>query len=604
MTSDRESTDPTDPTDPTGPNDWLSAIGVVARADIGLAVQSGVGIGLATPTGCHGFSGEPAELVRAIDATYSPRWVWWDRTTADLLAANHVAVSRCWDVLTVHRLLHGGWRTSVPHVWAWLHELPSDGIPQMGQMDLLGSLSSRSGDEGDADDPVRPDGYLRPEWAAGGFSHSPARLARWAATAVNAAMMQRARVDARPDPGRTLSAAHSESAAEFMCAELAAHGLPIDRIAMVELIADAVGPRPANFGDEERLRAERDQRVLEHVPPGPRVDLRSPADVKSMLRRVEVDVPDTRAWRLEEHRDRHRVVEELLRWRKAERIATTYGYRWLDEHVATTPTGGRLRGDWSSSDGAAGRMTASAGLHNLPAELRQAVAADPGHLFVRADLGQIEPRVLAAVSADPALIQATRDDDLYQPIAQRLRVERSVAKVAVLGAMYGATTGESAHALRRLEQAYPVAMAFLESAAEQGRRGESVMTVGGRLIRMWSDDPNGQHFDAAGVGSIDRARQVAAARGRFARNALIQGAAAEFFKVWAITFRARAQPLQAHIVLCLHDELLIHVPAVHAEAAAQLVHDALAEAAFRWSPVPDVRFTADVSVISRWSDAK
>src|SRR5690606_36574648 len=104
---------------------------------------------------------------------------------------------------------------------------------------------------------------------------------------------------------------------------------------------------------------------------------------------------------------------------------------------------GRLRGEWSSSDGAAGRMTASSGLHNLPAEMRPAVAAEPGHVFVRADLGQIEPRVLAAVSGDRALIAATADPDLYQPVAHRLRVERPIAKVAELGAMYGATTGES-----------------------------------------------------------------------------------------------------------------------------------------------------------------
>ena len=58
--------------------------------------------------------------------------------------------------------------------------------------------------------------------------------------------------------------------------------------------------------------------------------------------------------------------------------------------------------------------------------LRTIVAAEPGHTFVRADLGQIEPRVLAAVSGDPVLRQATRDDDLYQPVAARLGVERSV----------------------------------------------------------------------------------------------------------------------------------------------------------------------------------
>ena len=43
-------------------------------------------------------------------------------------------------------------------------------------------------------------------------------------------------------------------------------------------------------------------------------------------------------------------------------------------------------------------MTASGGLHNMPAVMRRAVVAETGHVFVRADLGQIEPRVLAAVS--------------------------------------------------------------------------------------------------------------------------------------------------------------------------------------------------------------
>jgi DNA polymerase-1 len=586
------------------PTEWLRSSGVGPRCDIGVTVGPG-GIGIATSDGAsNGFAGNSAELVREIDVEWSPRWVWWDRTTANLLAAHDVAITRCWDVLTVHRLLHGGWRTSIAHAWAWLHDLPFASMPQMGQLDLLGALADGAGHEGDPNDPVRPDGYLRPEWVTGGFEKSTYRLGRWAALALVAAARQRERLAQRPDPIRALSTAHSESAAEFLCAELAARGLPIDTSTLTHLIAEAAGPRPVSQADEDRLRGERDRRVLDHMPVGPRVDLRNPGDVKAMLRRIEIDVPNTRAWRLEEHRDRHPVVAELLHWRKAERIATTYGYRWLDEHVASTAEGGRLRGEWSSSDGAAGRMTASAGLHNLPAELRSAVAAEDGHVFVRADLGQIEPRVLAAVSADPSLIEATRDDDLYQPIADRLRVERSVAKVAVLGAMYGATTGESAHALRRLEQAYPVAMSFLEAAAEQGRRGDAVMTVGGRVINMWSDDPYGQHFDAAGVGNIDRARQVAAARGRFARNAVIQGAAAEFFKVWAITFRTRARSLDANIVLCLHDELLIHVPPEHADAATRLVHEALAEAAYRWSPSRDVRFTADVRVIDRWSDAK
>ena len=51
--------------------------------------------------------------------------------------------------------------------------------------------------------------------------------------------------------------------------------------------------------------------------------------------------------------------------------------------------------------------------------------------FGRADLGQIEPRVLAAVSQDPLLARATQGDDLYAPVAERLGVDRATAKVAV-----------------------------------------------------------------------------------------------------------------------------------------------------------------------------
>ena len=166
--------------------------------------------------------------------------------------------------------------------------------------------------------------------------------------------------------------------------------------------------------------------------------------------------------------------------------------------------------------------------------------------------------------------------------------------------MYGATTGESAHALRGLEREYPTAMGLLSDAAAAGQRGDDVFTIGGRRVRMWVDD----NLDEAGHGDIDRARRVAAARGRFARNALIQGAAAEFFKVWAIILRARGAAFGAEIVLCLHDELIVQVSDAHAVAVTTLMTDALAEAAYRWSPEPDVRFVADVSVIRRWSEAK
>jgi DNA polymerase-1 len=333
---------------------------------------------------------------------------------------------------------------------------------------------------------------------------------------------------------------------------------------------------------ERRLRDERDARVLDLVAPSPRFDLRNPSDVRSMLNWVGLDLPDTRMWRLEEHRDHHPVVAALLDWRGAERIATTFGHRWLDEHVVA----GRLHGQWASSDGAAGRMTATAGLHNMPAELRPAVYAGVDHRFVRADLGQVEPRVLAAVSGDRALVAATASDDLYLPIAERLGVDRPTAKLAVLGAMYGATTGNSAGALRALAENFPTAVGYLERAAEIGRTGGRLATVGGRRIGLRPPAD----------------RSGAAAQGRFARNAVVQGAAAEFFKVWAAIVRARCRASDARIVLCLHDELILHVPTEGAEPAMTVVIDSLDEAAHRWSPHAGVRFVADIGIAERWSD--
>jgi len=327
--------------------------------------------------------------------------------------------------------------------------------------------------------------------------------------------------------------------------------------------------------------------VLRHAPAGVTADLRSPVQVRSLLARIGVDVPDTRAWRLRELCDAHPLIAALLEWRKAERIATTYGYAWLDENLGSD---GRLRGAWTGSDGAAGRMTASAGLHNMPAAMRRAVVAADRHVFVRADLGQIEPRVLAAVSGDQSLAAAARADDLYAPVAAQLGVDRPTAKVAVLGAMYGQTTGFGAQALRRLNAAYPVAMAYLDTADRSGRAGRDLRTYGGRLIVLSTTEP--------------RSASRAAAYGRYARNAMIQGAAAELFKMWAVTVRARCRHLDARIVLCLHDELLVHCPREQAETVSRIVEDGLQEAAQRWVPGSGVRFISDTTIVRSWSDAK
>jgi DNA polymerase I len=565
----------------------LSQAGV-ARGDlVGLVVSPASWLGVAT--GQRAWSaaagaGLAAEVGQA-DEALRPRWaVWSGQTAAHLVGKGGVRLATCWDITAAHRLLFGGWRADPGRAWAQIQGLATETMPAAGPLDLFGMTGP---DDGDDRDPVAPDGYLRPEWVNGGWSDGADRLARWAELARTLAGLQQAALAALADRPMALPTARSESTAELLCAELSADGLPMDRALAEQVLASFIGPRPRSDAEAAASRAARDAEVLRHAPAGVTADLRSPVQVRSLLARIGVEVPDTRAWRLRELRDTHPLIAALLEWRKAERIATTYGYAWLDENLGPD---GRLRGAWTGSDGAAGRMTASAGLHNMPAAMRRAVVAADGHVFVRADLGQIEPRVLAAVSGDQALVLAARADDLYAPVAAQLGVDRPTAKVAVLGAMYGQTTGFGAQALRRLNAAYPVAMAYLDAADRSGRAARDLRTYGGRLIVLSTTEP--------------RSASRTAAYGRYARNAMVQGAAAELFKMWAVTVRARCAPLGARVVLCLHDELLVHCPLSHGEEVARIVEECLREAAQRWAPGSGVRFISDTTIVRSWSDAK
>ena len=236
-------------------------------------------------------------------------------------------------------------------------------------------------------------------------------------------------------------------------------------------------------------------------------------------------------------------------------------------------------------------MAAGGGLHNMPAELRPAVRADDGWVLVRADLGQVEPRVLAVVSGDTALAAATRADDMYAPVAKALGCDRPTAKVAVLAAMYGQTSGAAGAALRDMDRAYPRAMSYLRDAEQSGRDGVDIRTYGGRLLRL------------ARAGEDERF--PASAWGRFARNAMVQGAAAELFKAWAGTVRAglTSGGGNGRIVLCLHDELLVHVPAQDADATADRLRNALDATAHWWAAGSGVRFVAEVTVAESWAAA-
>ncbi len=570
--------------------------GVGAGEPLAVVVVPGRGLALAWRDADGGIrrehvaTADPVALVADIE-TLGPRWVWWSaRGTAAALVAAGVRPRACWDVGAVARLLHGLSRDDAGAAWAAAHGLAEPPLPE-GELTLLDLA-------GEADDVVRADGQLSREWLRGAWAADPDAASRWAALLLQTQALQETGVRALPDRRATAGTsplpyltALSESMAALLAVELEHDGLPIDRAVLEALLTATVGPRPRSEAEEAAARRARDAVVWARFPGEP-VDLRNPALVRDLLARVGIDVPDTRSWRLEPYAESSPAVAALLAWRKAERIATTYGWSWAERDIGADD---RLRGVWGASEGA-GRMTASAGLHNLPAELRPAVRPREGRVLVRADLGQIEPRVLAAVSGDAALAAAAREDDMYAPVARALGSDRPTAKVAVLAAMYGQTSGPAGAALKDMDRTYPSAMAFLRAAEEAGRRGVDLRTYGGRLLRL---STLRDVLAEAGPEST-----VAHSYGRFARNAVVQGAAAELFKAWAATVRAGLAGADARIVLCLHDELLVETTAAEASRVGGIVESSLRSTGSWWCAGSGVRLVADTSVVRSWADAK
>jgi DNA polymerase-1 len=573
--------------------DELTAAGVRPGEPVAVAVTPGRGIGLAWRDGTRAIaSADPSAVVAEIE-TLGPRWVWWTaRDTAADLVADGVRVRACWDLGAVSRLLHGISRDDPGASWAAAHDLE---LPPLSDGEL--TLLDLAGESDDAA-AVRADGQLSREWLRGAWTNDLDDTVRWVSLALEVQRAQEDGVRRLPDRRSATGAsplpyltALSESMAALLGVELEHDGLPIDRAVLEGLLTGTVGPRPRSDAEEAASRRARDAVVWAQFPGEP-VDLRNPANVRDLLARVGIDVPDTRSWRLEPYAESSPAVAALLAWRKSERIATTYGWPWLERDIGEDD---RLRGVWGASEGA-GRMTASAGLHNLPAELRTAVRPAPGRVLVRADLGQIEPRVLATVAGDRALAAAAREDDMYAPVAKALGSDRPTAKVAVLAAMYGQTSGPAGAALKDMDRTYSTAMAFLRAAEESGRRGVDLRTYGGRLLRLSSLRAA---LEEAGPEST-----MAHSYGRFARNAVVQGAAAELFKAWAATVRAGLLGLDARIVLCLHDELLVETTEELSAHVVEVVEAALRSTGSWWCAGSGVRLVSDTSVVQSWAEAK
>ncbi|WAC65583.1 DNA polymerase [Agrococcus sp. SL85] len=208
---------------------------------------------------------------------------------------------------------------------------------------------------------------------------------------------------------------------------------------------------------------------------------------------------------------------------------------------------------------------------------------------------RLEPRALAALSRDEALADAARGRDLYQALVDRGVVDtRDHAKVGMLGALYGGTAGESGRVLPRLARAYPVAMGAVEAAARAGERRERVRTWLGRaspLPPRWRDDERG----------VRQAR----AWGRFTRNFVVQGTAAEWALAWMAGVRRAIRDVEGAALVCfLHDEVIVQAPAERAEEVAEAVREAAALAGRTLFGGFPIEFPVQARVARDWSEGK
>jgi DNA polymerase-1 len=243
-------------------------------------------------------------------------------------------------------------------------------------------------------------------------------------------------------------------------------------------------------------------------------------------------------------------------------------------------------------------------------QVRSAAVADEGWALVVADVAQLEPRVLAGMSGDRELARAARGADLYQGMVDAGAVaSRQDAKLGLLGAMYGATSGASGRMVPGLTRRYPQAFGLVEEAARAGERGQVVRTLLGRgspsLGGSWDESPDAPPPD---LDVLDRQRR---SFGRFTRNFVVQGTGAEWALCWIADLRHRLWRLGAggpleqrpHLVFFLHDEVVVHTPAALAGDVEAEVTAAAATAGrllFRELPVD---FPLNVSVVRSYADA-
>lgn len=320
--------------------------------------------------------------------------------------------------------------------------------------------------------------------------------------------------------------------------------------------------------------------------------------------------PSTDSESLQELASLHVLPGLVLEYRGLAKLKSTY----TDSLRRLVDPDGRIHTTFNQTVTATGRLSSTdPNLQNIPVRtedgrrIRAAFVAPPGWKLVSADYNQIELRVLADISGDPALRKAfaggrdvhvaTASEVFEVPESEVSASMRRAAKVINYGIIYGMGASRMSRELgierkRAVEYIdayfgrYAGVRAFYEEMRAKARRDGYVETRAGR--RRYLPDVHSPN---------DGLRQAAE---RVATNTPIQGGAADIIKsaMVGVATTLRATGAGAAIVLQIHDELLLESPESEVEAVVELTRTCMERAAKLEVPV-----VVDIGVGADWAAA-
>jgi DNA polymerase-1 len=281
----------------------------------------------------------------------------------------------------------------------------------------------------------------------------------------------------------------------------------------------------------------------------------------------------------------HPIIADILEYREVTKLKNTY-VDALPETVSRVD--GRVHTTFHQLMAATGRMASSnPNLQNIPIrsdsgkEIRKAfVSGEPGWVLMSADYSQVELRVMAALSEDPAMIEAFQNgQDIHQATAAKvygvpldgvLPEMRRTAKMVNFGIIYGISAfglsqrlgiprGEAATIIENYFKQFPGVHRYMEKIVQDAKKYGYVETITGRR-RVIRD-----------IGSANATIRGGAER--MAMNTPIQGTAADMIKLAMINIARELERtgLKTRMLLQVHDELLFEVPENEMDQARTLV---------------------------------